>query len=64
MWFYARLKGLDSKSAYIETEKLLHDTGLTIKKNDFPRNLSGGMQRKLSVAIAFVGGLNTIINTG
>ena len=31
------------------------------KKNDFAKNLSGGMQRKLSVAIAFVGGSKTVI---
>jgi ABC-type multidrug transport system ATPase subunit len=61
MWFYARLKGLDRLSTYIETEKLLDDTGLRPKKSDFAKNLSGGMQRKLSVAIAFVGGSNNVI---
>ena len=61
MWFYARLKGLDSLSTYIETEKLLDDTGFRPKKNDCARTLSGGMQRKLSVAIAFVGGSKTVI---
>ena len=56
MWFYARLKGLDRLSTHTEMEKLLDDTGLRLKRNDFAKNLSGGMQRKLSVAIAFVGG--------
>ena len=61
LWFYARLKGLDRLSTYIEMEKLLDDTGLRPKKNDQSKNLSGGMQRKLSVAIAFVGGSKTVI---
>ena len=61
MWFFARLKGLDRLSTYIEIEKLLDDTGLRPKKSDFAKNLSGGMQRKLSVAIAFVGGSKTVI---
>jgi len=39
MWFYARLKGLDRLSTYIETEKLLDDTGLRPKKSDFAKNL-------------------------
>ena len=61
MWFYARLKGLDRISTYFEMEKLLDDTLLRPKRNDYAKNLSGGMQRKLSVAIAFVGGSKTVI---
>ena len=61
LWFYARLKGLDSLSTYIETEKLLDDTGLRAKKNECAKSLSGGMKRKLSVAIAFVGNSRTVI---
>nr|UOU03308.1 ATP-binding cassette subfamily A1-like 1 [Brachionus rubens] len=61
LWFFARLKGLDRESTKKEMEKMLDDTGLRPKKNEFSRNLSGGMQRKLSVAIAFVGGSKTVI---
>jgi ATP-binding cassette subfamily A (ABC1) protein 1 len=61
LWFYARLKGLDNKSTKDEMEKMLDDTGLRPKKDDLSKNLSGGMQRKLSVAIAFVGGSKTVI---
>ncbi|CAF0791152.1 unnamed protein product [Brachionus calyciflorus] len=61
LWFYARLKGLDRESTKKELEKMLDDTGLRPKKNEFSKNLSGGMQRKLSVAIAFVGGSKTVI---
>ena len=61
MWFFARLKGLDRKSTEKELEKMLDDTGLRPKKNEYSKNLSGGMQRKLSVAVAFVGGSKTVI---
>ena len=61
LWFYARLKGLDRKSTETESSKLLDDTGLRPKKKELSKDLSGGMQRKLSVAIAFVGGSKTVI---
>ena len=61
LWFYARLKGLGRNATKQESEKMLDDTGLRNKRNDLTRNLSGGMQRKLSVAIAFVGGSKTVI---
>ncbi len=40
---------------------MLEDTGLRPKAREFSKDLSGGMQRKLSVAIAFVGGSKTVI---
>lgn len=61
IWFYSRLKGLDNLSALDEMKQMLHDTGLEPKRNELSKNLSGGMQRKLSVAIAFVGGSKTVI---
>jgi ABC-type multidrug transport system ATPase subunit len=61
LWFYARLKGLESQATLKEIEKLLYDTGLQDKRYEVAQNLSGGMQRKLSVAIAFVGGSKTVI---
>nr|APD26544.1 ATP-binding cassette transporter subfamily A member 1-like X1 protein [Brachionus koreanus] len=61
LWFFARLKGLDTKLTKKELEKMLDDTGLRPKKNELSKNLSGGMQRKLSVAVAFVGGSKTVI---
>lgn len=61
LWFYARLRGHDRKLTLIEIAKLLDDTGLVDKKDEQSKNLSGGMQRKLSVAIAFVGGSKTVI---
>ena len=61
LWFYARLKGHGKLETVNETNKMLEDTGLEPKRNEFSKNLSGGMQRKLSVAIAFVGGSKTVI---
>ena len=48
LWFYARLKGLPRSDTLDETEKMLQDTGLEAKRNEPSKNLSGGMQRKLS----------------
>ncbi|RMC00946.1 hypothetical protein DUI87_22633 [Hirundo rustica rustica] len=61
IWFYGRLKGLSEQQVREETEQLLQDTGLLHKRREQTRNLSGGMQRKLSVAIAFVGGSRVVI---
>uniref|UniRef100_A0A669Q445 ABC transporter domain-containing protein n=1 Tax=Phasianus colchicus TaxID=9054 RepID=A0A669Q445_PHACC len=61
IWFYGRLKGLAEEQVQAETEQLLQDTGLPHKRQEQTRNLSGGMQRKLSVAIAFVGGSKVVV---
>lgn len=44
-----------------ETEKLIWDLGLPDKRHCTVDTLSGGMKRKLSVAMAFVGGSRTVI---
>ena len=41
--------------------RVLEDIALAGKRHFTPSCLSGGMQRKLSVAIAFVGGSKTVI---
>ncbi|KAM8986811.1 phospholipid-transporting ATPase ABCA7 isoform 2-T2 [Ara ararauna] len=61
VWFYGRLKGLSEERVKVEMEQLIQDTGLPHKRREQTRNLSGGMQRKLSVAIAFVGGSRVVI---
>ncbi|NXW61981.1 ABCA1 protein, partial [Eurystomus gularis] len=61
VWFYGRLKGLSEEQVKAEMEQLIQDTGLPHKRREQTRNLSGGMQRKLSVAIAFVGGSRVVI---
>ena len=51
--FYSRLKGKDNVEA--EITSMIADVGLTNKRDEVSKNLSGGMQRKLSIASAFVG---------
>ncbi|XP_025893681.1 retinal-specific ATP-binding cassette transporter [Nothoprocta perdicaria] len=59
--FYAQLKGRSRDEAEQELETMLEDMGLTHKRNEEAQNLSGGMQRKLSVAIAFVGEAKVVV---
>uniref|UniRef100_A0A670K7Z7 ABC transporter domain-containing protein n=1 Tax=Podarcis muralis TaxID=64176 RepID=A0A670K7Z7_PODMU len=61
IWFYGRLKGLSGVQVREEMEQIIQDVGLPHKRRDQTKNLSGGMQRKLSVAIAFVGGSKVVI---
>ncbi|XP_023665182.2 phospholipid-transporting ATPase ABCA1-like [Paramormyrops kingsleyae] len=61
IYFYARLKGRSASEVAAEMEQMIKDVGLPHKRKDLAKNLSGGMQRKLSVAIAFVGGSNIVI---
>ncbi|XP_030651874.1 phospholipid-transporting ATPase ABCA7 isoform X2 [Nomascus leucogenys] len=61
VWFYGRLKGLSATVVGPEQDRLLQDVGLVSKQSVQTRHLSGGMQRKLSVAIAFVGGSQVVI---
>ncbi len=62
---YAGLKmavgGGKSRVDHIEIEKMIDDVGLMSKRDQMSRNLSGGMKRKLSVAVAFVGGSKCVI---
>ncbi|KAL8576510.1 hypothetical protein ACOMHN_003068 [Nucella lapillus] len=61
IWFYARLKGKPESEVKREMSQMIKDVGLPHKRQEQSRNLSGGMKRKLSVAIAFVGGSRTVI---
>jgi ABC-type transport system involved in cytochrome c biogenesis ATPase subunit len=57
--FFARIKGLYAKVSHAEAERKIEtsikDVALGEKSNTLSKNLSGGMKRKLSVAIAFCG---------
>uniref|UniRef100_A0A671UPG0 P-type phospholipid transporter n=1 Tax=Sparus aurata TaxID=8175 RepID=A0A671UPG0_SPAAU len=61
IYFYARLKGCSRDEVKIEMDQMIKDVGLPHKRKELAKNLSGGMQRKLSVAIAFVGGSKIVI---
>ncbi|KAF7669647.1 hypothetical protein LDENG_00162820 [Lucifuga dentata] len=59
--FYSLLKGRNQAEAEREVEDMLEDLGLPHERDNEAQNLSGGMQRKLSVAMAFVGGSQVVI---
>uniref|UniRef100_A0A914WXS9 ABC transporter domain-containing protein n=1 Tax=Plectus sambesii TaxID=2011161 RepID=A0A914WXS9_9BILA len=59
--FYAGLKGMDASQASTEIDQMIKDIGLSDKGNEFADQLSGGMKRKLSIGIAFIGGSRTVI---
>ncbi|KAG7387511.1 hypothetical protein PHYPSEUDO_014033 [Phytophthora pseudosyringae] len=54
--FYGRLKGIvEARELTAEVTKKINEVGLADKTNVQSHALSGGMQRKLSLAIAFLG---------
>jgi ATP-binding cassette, subfamily A (ABC1), member 3 len=63
--FYSRLKGLYEEMEKDEADKLvdqsIEDVALWDKRDTFSSNLSGGMKRKLSLAIAFCGGSKVVV---
>uniref|UniRef100_A0A665TKW0 ATP-binding cassette sub-family A member 2 n=1 Tax=Echeneis naucrates TaxID=173247 RepID=A0A665TKW0_ECHNA len=61
LWFYSRLKGMDEEDIRKEMDKMIVDLELSNKRHSLVQTLSGGMKRKLSVAIAFVGGSRAVI---
>jgi len=63
--FFARLKGLYANASYQEAERQVDQAMLDVALFDKARTLacqlSGGMKRKLSVAIAFCGGSKVVL---
>lgn len=63
--FFARIKGLYAKMSHKEADEKvmtsIEDVALMEKRNTLSKNLSGGMKRKLSVAIAFCGDSKTVL---
>lgn len=63
--FFARVKGMYAKMSKKEAEEKvmtsIEDVALMEKRNTLSKNLSGGMKRKLSVAIAFCGDSKTVL---
>ncbi len=56
-----RLKDAPQEFIKSETEKMLNDLSLEKKSENYSTELSGGMKRKLSIAIAFIGKSTTVI---
>ncbi|CAF3930645.1 unnamed protein product, partial [Didymodactylos carnosus] len=59
--FFARLKGAAEDTIDHEIERMLENLTLTNKRDNYPTELSGGMKRKLSIAIAFCANSKTVI---
>ncbi|KAL4490757.1 hypothetical protein ABPG72_021811 [Tetrahymena utriculariae] len=54
---FATFKGMtDSQEIQKQVQKHIEDVDLQEKTNELAKNLSGGQRRRLSVAIAFIGG--------
>uniref|UniRef100_A0A8C3CLL7 ATP-binding cassette sub-family A member 2 n=1 Tax=Cairina moschata TaxID=8855 RepID=A0A8C3CLL7_CAIMO len=61
LWFYSQLKSMAEEEICKEMDKMIEDLELSNKRHSLVQTLSGGMKRKLSVAIAFVGGSRAVI---
>ncbi|XP_069922922.1 ATP-binding cassette sub-family A member 2 isoform X4 [Oryctolagus cuniculus] len=61
LWFYSRLKSMAPAEIRKEMDKMIEDLELSNKRHSLVQTLSGGTKRKLSVAIAFVGGSRAVI---
>ena len=53
-------KSVDNNKINKEINKVIKDVGLEEKRKTKVKNLSGGQKRKLSIAIALVGGSSVI----
>ena len=59
--FYARLKGVPKEQQHAEAHSALADVGLLFAADRLAGRFSGGMRRRLSVAIAMVGGSKVLL---
>ena len=59
--FFAKLRGKSRSEIKKLSAQFLEDTDLTNKAKTKTKNLSGGMKRRLSVAISFIGDNKTVI---
>ena len=64
LWFCAALKGVRSASLQTEISRYLVDVGLVEKADEWAERLSGGQKRKLSLAMALIGGSRVVILDG
>lgn len=61
LWFCAKLKNIPEDRIDEEIKSYLKDIGLEDKEKTYSMNLSGGMKRKLSVVMSFIGGSKVVI---
>ncbi|KAH7463694.1 ABC transporter A family member 1 [Phytophthora ramorum] len=55
LMFFGQIKGYANQELLAVAEKQIREVGLTEKRNSKPNDLSGGMKRKLSVAVSLLG---------
>ncbi|KAI8918937.1 hypothetical protein BC831DRAFT_115788 [Entophlyctis helioformis] len=55
LFFYARLKGIAAEDEAVAVDQAIRDVELQIQRNQEVRELSGGQQRRVSIAIALLG---------
>ncbi|KAL3659649.1 hypothetical protein V7S43_015324 [Phytophthora oleae] len=53
--FFGQIKGYANEELQAVVDKQIREVGLTEKRNSSPNDLSGGMKRKLSVAVSLLG---------
>jgi ABC-type multidrug transport system ATPase subunit len=63
LWFFAKMKnvGAPNKKLKQEVDKWINELNLVSKRNARVGSLSGGMKRKLSVAMAYVGDSRVVV---
>eukprot|EP00049_Salpingoeca_infusionum_P004186 m.75537 g.75537 ORF g.75537 m.75537 type:complete len:1711 (-) comp12452_c2_seq4:1262-6394(-) len=61
LWFFCKLKGVDNQDIPAAIDEMIDALELPNKRDALSKTLSGGMKRKLSVAIAIVGGSKVVI---
>jgi energy-coupling factor transporter ATP-binding protein EcfA2 len=61
---FASFKGVPPDQISAAAEEMIVEVGLTEKRNVYAKSLSGGMKRKLSVGIAFIGGSRVVFLDG
>jgi len=60
--FYARIKGVSAMHESHQVSALLHQVGLYFAKDRLISQLSGGMKRRLSLAIALSGNSKVVFS--
>ena len=61
LYFFGTVKGLYGQKLREEVEQLIDDVGLSEKKHVPSSSLSGGMKRKLQLAMALIGGSKFVL---
>ncbi len=61
---FANFKGVEKSLILPQVDLMIKSVGLTEKRHILSKHLSGGQKRKLSVAIAFMGGSRIVFLDG